>query len=269
MGKIIRIPKGASSEKGVIEKAQPPNSGPFFGQLTGSRWSTLAPDVGYARLSAADDPALTVVVELGDSTPRVTQGYGGWDEVDRPGRESLTVWRGFKPLGVDLPLIVDALAAGTSVEPVITILEALAGRGKRRTGGRPPLVMVHTSGVMPHDAQDFPDLRWVIQDLDFDENETIVNDAGNRVREPVTVSLLQHVDDTRLADAAFQARAARRARTGTSSRRRYTVKEGETLVSIARDKLGDGGRWTEIASLNRQLRDPRAVHAGAVITIPA
>jgi hypothetical protein len=268
MSKIIRIPKGASSEKGVIEKAQPGNSGPFFGQLTGSRWSTLAPDVGYARLTADDDPALTVICELGDAAPLITQGYGGWEEVDRPGRESITTWRGFKPLAIDLPILLDDHAAGRSVEPSISILEALAGRGKLRTGGRPPLVVVHTSGVMPYDAQDYPDLRWVIQTLDFDETETIVNDHGNRVRAPVAVSLLQYVTDDRLQDAAFQARALIRARRGGGARRRYTVKEGETLVSIARRELGDGGRWPEIAHLNRDLRDPRSVHAGTVINLP-
>jgi nucleoid-associated protein YgaU len=127
--------------------------------------------------------------------------------------------------------------------------------------------VVHTSGVMPYDAQDYPDLRWVIQTLDFDETETIVNDHGNRVRAPVAVSLLQYVTDDRLQDAAFQARALR-ARRGGGARRRYTVKEGETLVSIARRELGDGGRWPEIAHLNRDLRDPRSVHAGAVINLP-
>jgi hypothetical protein len=269
MAKVVRFPKGASSDAGLVETALPPNSGPSWGLLVGGRWSTLEPEVGWARLTADDDPALSVVCELGDGFPAVTDGYGGWDTVDRPHQTSITTWRGFQPIAIDLPLDLDQLATGESIEAAIDVLEALAGRGRLRTGGQPPLVEVHTAGVMPQDAHVFPDLRWVITSLGWDEQETIVNDHGNRVRAPVTVSLLQYEADRRLQDAAFELHeqlTKRREKAG-SARRNYTVKQGETLVSIARTHLGDAGRWPEIAALN-SLRDPRAIKANAVIRIP-
>jgi hypothetical protein len=274
MSKIVHLPKGGGGGT-IVDVAEPTTLGQRSGPTTGTRASALSPELGWARLEADDDPKMSLLCELGDAFPAITQGYGGWDEVDRPHNVSLTTWRGFKPTGIDLPLMLDQWALGTSVETAVDVLEALAGRGRLRTnaaaGGyaQPPLLIVHTAGVMPYDAHGFPDERWVITNLDWNEDDTITNDAGNRVRAPVTVSLLQYVADTRLADQALALREllqSRRAKRGTA-RRTYTVRQGETLVSIARTQLGDPGRWVEIVKLNH-LRDPRAVKPGARIRIP-
>lgn len=234
--------------------------------LSGGRASErIVVPIGWALLQASDDPALSIVVELGDSAPRVTQGYGGWDSVERARRVALTSWRGFEPVAIELELFIDNLAEGKSIEPVLDILEALAGRGRRSTGGEPPLLRVDTSGVMPHDLTASPDVRWVITDLDWDDEDTIVNHAGNRIRAGVTVALLQHVRDTRLEDRALLARRQAQAKQG--AKRTYTAKTGETLVTIARDKLGDPGRWDELAKLNN-IRDPRGIKSGARIKLP-
>lgn len=237
--------------------------------LVGPSARDTAVPVGWARLQAEDNPTLSILVELGEAAPQVTQGYGGWDEIERRGRVSLTSWAGFKPVGIDLELSLDDFAAGKSVEPVIDVLEALAGRGRKATGGQPPVLIVDTAGVMPHDAHSDPDTRWVIQDLAWaDDDSTIVNEHGNRVRANVTVSLLQHVSDDRLQDRALAARVKLQAQQKTSgAKRRYTVKTGDTLISIARRQLGDPGKWVQLAKLNG-LRDPRAVKPGAQIRLP-
>jgi nucleoid-associated protein YgaU len=249
------------SAKGkVTGKIEAPS--PIAGQ------AALAVDVsvGWCRLQASDNDKLTVQVQLGDSAPRVTQGYGGWEEVERPGRVSLTDWRGFKPIGVELELYLDRFIDGTSVEDLIDIIEALAGRGKKGTQGEPPLLIVNTAGVMPHDYHASPEQRWVINDLAYDDEGTIVNDAGNRCRCPLTLSLLQHVAGGRLADRALAARLKLQNRAG-AARGTYTAKKGDTLVTIARKKLGDPGRWVELAQLNN-IRDPRSIKPGAHIRLP-
>ncbi len=239
----------------------PPNA-PVAGTPAAQRTAI----VGWVSLQATDHPGLTVLCELGDNAPRIVGGYGGWDEVERQGREAITVWRGFRPLAIELELFLDDLDAGRSVEPTIDILEALAGRGRRRLGGQPPVVAVDTAGVMPHDIVTFPDLRWVITDLEWDDDGTIVNDHGNRVRAPVTVSLLQHVADTRLADRAHAAKG-KVSKNGKGSKRTHKVKSGETLMTIARRELHDAGRWREIADLNG-IRDPRNVKPGRTLRLP-
>lgn len=234
--------------------------------LAGSRASErIVVPVGWAILQASDDPSLTIVSELGDAAPRVTDGYGGWEPVDRARRVALTTWRGSQPITVELELFIDNLAEGKTIEPVIDVLEALAGRGRRSSGGEPPLLKVDTAGVMPHDLTASPDVRWVITGLEWNDEDTIVNHAGNRIRAGVVVTLLQYVRDSRLEDRALAARRRAQARKG--AKRVYTAKQGETLITIARDKLGDPGRWTELAKLNN-IRDPRSVRSGARIKLP-
>ena len=49
----------------------------------------------------------------------------------------------------------------------------------------------------------------------------------------------------------------------------YTVQRGETLVSIAKKKLGSSARWPELAKLNEDsVPDPHALVPGTVIRIP-
>ncbi|MFV0135443.1 N-acetylmuramoyl-L-alanine amidase [Streptomyces sp. HMX87] len=47
----------------------------------------------------------------------------------------------------------------------------------------------------------------------------------------------------------------------------YTVVKGDTLSSIARTKLGDASRYTEIAKLN-SLSNPNAIKVGQVLKLP-
>ncbi|MGV9755444.1 LysM peptidoglycan-binding domain-containing protein [Streptomyces tricolor] len=47
----------------------------------------------------------------------------------------------------------------------------------------------------------------------------------------------------------------------------YTVRQGDTLWSIAAARLGDGNRWREIASLNH-LKDADAITPGQTIKLP-
>ena len=49
----------------------------------------------------------------------------------------------------------------------------------------------------------------------------------------------------------------------------YTVKSGDTLSGIAKAKLGNADRWTEIFLLNRAIiRDPDRIFPGQVLTLP-
>jgi len=53
--------------------------------------------------------------------------------------------------------------------------------------------------------------------------------------------------------------------------RRVVVAAGDTLTSIARRHLGDGGRWREIHLANRETigSDPDALRVGMVLVLPA
>ena len=47
----------------------------------------------------------------------------------------------------------------------------------------------------------------------------------------------------------------------------YTVKKGDTLYGIARNRYGDGKQWSKIASANPGLR-PETLKVGQTITLP-
>ena len=52
------------------------------------------------------------------------------------------------------------------------------------------------------------------------------------------------------------------------STRTHVIKKGETLGGIAKAKLGDVERWTEIAALNPDLPHPSQIEVGEIIQLP-
>ena len=71
-------------------------------------------------------------------------------------------------------------------------------------------------------------------------------------------------------------RTTRRSTTGSSTPaqpsglRTYTVRPGDSFYAIARDQLGDSGRWKELFALNRELvgGEPTALRVGQVLVLP-
>lgn len=55
--------------------------------------------------------------------------------------------------------------------------------------------------------------------------------------------------------------------TGSVAGGSYTVKKGDTLYGIAKNRYGDGKAWTRIASANPGLK-PETLKAGQTIVIP-
>ncbi|MEL6330401.1 MAG: LysM peptidoglycan-binding domain-containing protein [Planctomycetota bacterium] len=47
----------------------------------------------------------------------------------------------------------------------------------------------------------------------------------------------------------------------------HTVRSGETMTSIARERLGDARRWRDIEALNPEI-DPRALRVGQTLRLP-
>jgi nucleoid-associated protein YgaU len=57
--------------------------------------------------------------------------------------------------------------------------------------------------------------------------------------------------------------------TSTKTSRTYTVKPGDTLSKIAKERLGNGNEYMTIFNANRdQLSDPDKIRPGQVLNIP-
>ncbi len=49
----------------------------------------------------------------------------------------------------------------------------------------------------------------------------------------------------------------------------YVVKAGDTLSKIAKEMLGDAGRWPEIIEANKEkIKDPNLIRPGLELEIP-
>jgi hypothetical protein len=245
------------------------------------------PAAGWVRVSSTDPP-VSLTVRLGDGRPDVSAGYGGWSEVARPRRRPLSVWVGSPGLRMTVPILLDGFRAHRSVERDIANLERLAL--PTAADGAPPRVrLVARGGAVPH-----TDRVWVVDSLTFGDG-AIMNAAGDRTRQPVTLALLEYIADVRVneksATTQTRAQAARAkskqgaarkrivaghgrtnaaghvARARPSSSSSSTFGAGEDLLSIAARELGDADRWVEIAKLNG-LRDPRAIAPGQPLRLP-
>lgn len=231
--------------------------------LAGRAAGDVAVPPGWLRLTAEDDATLSVLTEMGPRGLIPTQGYAQWTEVDVPRQVAFTQFAGYKPAGFDCELVFDGLQHDRPVTAAVRVLEALAGRGSLATPGEPPKVLLDTV------RERYPG-RYVVADLQhsLDPDEVVLANNGDLLLATITVTLLQFVDDERLEDRAHAISLQLRARNKSKGANRdYIVKEGETLVSIARDKLGDPGKWTVLSEING-IRDPRAVRRGAVIKLP-
>jgi nucleoid-associated protein YgaU len=52
--------------------------------------------------------------------------------------------------------------------------------------------------------------------------------------------------------------------------RTYVVKSGDSLSKIAKELLGDAGRWPEIFEANKdKIKDPNLIYPGQELDIPS
>lgn len=150
-------------------------------------------------------------VLAGQGAPTVTAGFAKWSSIERPQRVSMTVLQGYDPITMTLPILFEANSKSTAqqkaIEGDIQKLEWMGGRGMLYSHdggvGRPgqgdsPLVQVFTTDSHGTRAPLIPltyqtdDLYWVVDGLAFDANP-MRNTAGVRVRQAVTVTLLEYV----------------------------------------------------------------------------
>lgn len=220
----------------------------------------------YVTLTS-DRPPLTVTALRGDGAPRVTGGYGGWEQVERPGRAALTQWMGVGAYVLALPLLFDGFDTRASVDDDCDRLERMA---RPPAAGVPP-PMITIDGAVPHRG-----LQWVIDTDGLDwADDAIYHASGYRLRQAVTVTLLQRVREDSVSEvpAAEQIRREQAAVATANGlggiARVYVVKAGDTLPKIAAlpQVYGNYKRWKDIADANG-LRDPNGLRVGEELRVP-
>jgi LysM repeat protein len=195
----------------------------------------------------SEKPRISVTCLLGKDPPEISGGYGGWEEIARPRRTSLTQWNGHPPFRLRLPLVIDSFADGDSIEEKC---ERLHSMGRSPESLTPPPIIDIEGAVM------FSGIGWVIDDISWGACERH-HTRGYRTRQEVVVQLLQHIPKDKVV----------RHQTNQPKYRIYTIKKGDTLQKIAAKLLKDKSRWKEIAKINN-IRDPKHLKVGRKIKVP-
>lgn len=218
-----------------------------------------------AKLAQVVPVGRTLTFTLDPQSVTASAGVGGWEEVPHPYRPSTTRWTTLPLRQLEVALLLDGWRQQASVEESCRILDAYA-RPQANTNTPPVLAFLWGS---------YAAFRWVIQDLSW--GEELRDPQGRRLRQQVTVSLLEYRDDEVTVSDPRKRAAAPSPPKGTGrpstaqpvpSGRTYTVKQGDTLGRIASRELGRSSRWSEIAKLNN-LRDPDRLAVGQRLRLPA
>lgn len=176
-------------------------------------------------------------VLAGDNPPRIVDGYAKLTTVDRPERVGLTVFEGYNPVVMEVPVRFESSRGsnrGMDIEADIALLERMAGRGMGADAiGPPPVVKVTvTNGasvvpLIPHNYQRSDQNKsgplWRIANIEWDDSTgsgVLRNHAGNRVRQLAVVTLHQHTKLNLLSrSATVRARSKPPARKKKKARR--------------------------------------------------
>jgi hypothetical protein len=157
--------------------------------------------------------SLSFNVLAGNDGPKIVSGYAKFSILARPERTGLTVFDGYDPIVMEVPIRFEARrsageAEGNQIERDIELLERMAGRGafEGASVGPPPVIRVSVTdgdSVIPLIPRNYQWSKanpqgplWRVADLDLPNktgDERLVNDHGNRVRQLGTVTLQQHI----------------------------------------------------------------------------
>lgn len=167
--------------------------------------------------ASAHEPFVTVEVLAGEGAPTITGGYAKWAKIPRPQRVALTVFEGYEPRTVTVPVLFDAVrnnGVQENVEDQIQWLEWMAGRGPKhhegftvgvgkpvllvvftaagKRGSRTPLVSIPIQNAESGRTQ--KSAKWFIENIAWDEHP-LRSDGGARIRQAATVTLVEFVED--------------------------------------------------------------------------
>lgn len=191
-----------------------------------------------------------------------TGGLGGWQETTRDRRAAGTEWSGTPLLKVTFQLWFEQWATQGSVEHALKQL---------RTWGLPAAAGAEPS-VLQVAYAGWDRVRWVLQNADPDQDQSVRLAGGDHTRLLVSIELLEYRGLTGSPTPADSVRSDLVIATGTPAGAARTVlaRAGDTLKKIAARALGNAARWPELAKLNTGIRDPnKTLAAGRKIKVPA
>lgn len=206
------------------------------------------------------DSKLTFTVLVGEQSPVIVGGHGGWEVVDRPKRKGMTRFKGKDPYKQDIAIRFDGFLDQISQETDIRTLMRMDASPALETP--PPLITLDGFALRT-------DLTWVIDNIDWDSQNVIWDVVGGirvRLRQDATVHLMEYVDDNVIITAPSPAVANSPSKKTPS----VHISRGQSLKEVAQEVYGDPAKYLPILFANPQLsNDPSAIiPAQTVLSIP-
>lgn len=229
----------------IRQEAQPITvTKPSHGKNAKPSFALVAPRPAEQDLliMASSGPNAGKLVELWKTDKPIlpAAGYGGHPLAARPKKAALTVFEGRQPFSLEMQVYL--YYNGLSVQQGRSTLESLAISPFKgfKTRPEPPRCCIT---AQPNLLPPMPGVGkfWWVEDLKW-EDEYRYSD-WTLYWNVVTITLLEALNDETLSEEETAAG-------NTSSRRRYFVKAGDTLHSIAARELHNANKWKEIAKLN-------------------
>lgn len=141
-------------------------------------------DPRFLRLWTVEPPIIAVVALIGPTQAVLAGGVGGWKEIARPKRQSLTDYEGTPLTTLKVEIILDGFQEEASVEGDIATLIKMSTKNARL--GRPPVVAM--GGAVPRGNVGM----WVLNDIDWGAVERRSSDAYV-IRQFVTLTFMEYV----------------------------------------------------------------------------
>lgn len=204
------------------------------------------------------DSGVELTVLLGEASPIITDGYGGWSSIARPKRVGLTRYAGRNPFKQDIAIMFDGWRESISQESRISTLEFMATQPDDLS--EPPKITLSGQALKT-------DLTWVIDPgIDWDSSSIILVN-GSRMRAAAVVHLLEFVDDSIITTPAAPVTTGKKKHVPI---KKIVTPKGMTLKQIAQIVYGDPDKYMLIVNANPFIStDPRRViPAGTPLLTP-
>jgi hypothetical protein len=198
---------------------------------------------------------------MGTDVPRITGGYGGWRQLDKPRKRGTLEYEGIEPLEMQLELILDAWGEESRVTNVDTDLVELEAMTVPVDLNQPPPTVFVDGKAIPRDKS----TPWVITAITW--GTTIRNTEGETKRQTFQMTLVQ-ADAIEHARTAPKPTRARNPRSPSNTRpRTYTWKKKDTWPQVALKLLGDKKLAIKIIDYNK-FRPGHQMKVGQKIKVP-
>lgn len=212
--RYIHVTKADRRIKDIAAKYARRELAQYIADLNGIRWVDSNLKIGRPiRIPDGLRKENSFDVYAGDTAPTVVGGYAKIDIVARTERTGLSVFQGYDPITLSIPIRFESddvspggTREGQQVEDDIKKLERMAGRGEfpGAAVGTPAIVRISTtnadSNPMPlipsnyawdrNDTANSP-VYW-IGNIEWDDDPWR-NTSGNRIRQLATVTAIQYV----------------------------------------------------------------------------